>query len=137
MEELENIKQILKPFGISSKNFNLEEIYLKKKMNLQSYSVKRWRETFKKNPKLNFDEETLQSAFKSLRDFDINYEKDLFEQEKIAKLKSDRDILFDCIQYLPPNWILEVSLQNSNFHLFFWRGVVKLSKKCFKLCLRS
>ena len=104
MDELENIKKILRPFGI--KSFNLEHIYLDKKMNLQSYAVKRWREAYKKKPKLDFDEETLQSAFKTLRDFDTKHEKDFSEQ---GKIKSDRDILFDCIQYMPPNWILEVS----------------------------
>lgn len=109
MDELENIKEILKPFGIRSTNFNLEEIYLKKKINLQSYSVKRWRGTMKKNPQLNFDQETLQSAFKLFREFDTKHEKDLLEQGKIAKIKSDRDILFGCIQYLPPNWMLEAS----------------------------
>lgn len=113
MDELENITQILKPFGIKTKNFNLNHIYLDKKKNLQSYSVKRWRETYKKKPKLDFDEETLQSAFKTLRDFDKKHEKDFFEKGKIEKIKSDLDILFDCIQYMPPNWILEVSLQFS------------------------
>ena len=113
MDELENITQILKPFGIKTKNFNLNHIYLDKKRNLQSYSVKRWRETYKKKPKLDFDEETLQSAFKTLRDFDKKHEKDFFEKGKIEKIKSDLDILFDCIQYMPPNWILEVSLQFS------------------------
>ena len=113
MDELENITQILKPFGIKTKNFNLNHIYLDKKKNLQSYSVKRWRETYKKKPKLDFDEETLQSAFKTLRDFDKKHEKDFFERGKIEKIKSDLDILFDCIQYMPPNWILEVSLQFS------------------------
>ena len=83
---------------------------MNKKMNLQSYAVKRWREAYKKKPKLDFDEETLQSAFETLREFDTKHEKDLFEQGKTEKIKSDRDILFDCIQYMPPNWILEVSL---------------------------
>ena len=123
MDELENITQILKPFGIKTKNFNLNHIYLDKKRNLQSYSVKRWRETYKKKPKLDFDEETLQSAFKTLRDFDKKHEKDFFEKGKIEKIKSDLDILFDCIQYMPPNWILEVSLQFSI--VFFCRGEVK------------
>ena len=123
MDELENITQILKPFGIKTKNFNLNHIYLDKKKNLQSYSVKRWRETYKKKPKLDFDEETLQSAFKTLRDFDKKHEKDFFEKGKIEKIKSDLDILFDCIQYMPPNWILEVSLQFSI--VFFCRGEVK------------
>ena len=107
MDELESIKKILRPFGI--KSFNLEHVYSDKKMNLQSYAVKRWREAYKKKPKLDFDDETLQSAFKLLRDFDTKHEKDFFEQGKIEKTKSDQDILFDCIQYMPPNWILEVS----------------------------
>ena len=111
MDELKGITKILKPFGIKTENFKLDHIYVVKKRNLQSYSVKRWRETYKKKPKMNFDEETLQSAFKTLREFDKKHEKDFFAQGKIEKIKSDRDILFDCIQYMPPNWILEVSLQ--------------------------
>ena len=107
MDELESIKKILRPFGI--KSFNLEHVYSDKKMNLQSYAVKRWRKAYKKKPKLDFDDETLQSAFKLLRDFDTKHEKDFFEQGKIENTKSDQDILFDCIQYMPPNWILEVS----------------------------
>jgi len=111
MDELKGITKILKPFGIKTENFKLDHIYVVKKRNLQSYSVKRWRETYKKKPKMDFDEETLQSAFKTLREFDKKHEKDFFAQGKIEKIKSDRDILFDCIQYMPPNWILEVSLQ--------------------------
>ena len=107
MEEFDSIKEILKPFGV--RDFSLEKIYLYKKMNLQSYAVKRWRETFKKRQRKSFTQESLQSAFKRLREFDGRHEPDLVRQGKIQKVKSDLDIVFDCIQYMPPNWVLQVS----------------------------
>ena len=107
MEEFGSIKEILKPFGV--RDFSLEKIYLYKKMNLQSYAVKRWRETFKKRQRKKFTQESLQSAFKNLREFDGRHEPDLVRQGKIQKVKSDLDLVFDCIQYMPPNWVLQVS----------------------------
>ena len=111
MEEWDSVKEIMKFFGVKNKDFNndlMKKIYLDKNLNLQSYSVKRWRETYKKTRKLSYTQESLQSAFRKLREFDQVHERKLLQQGKIAKIKSDRDILFDCIQYMPPNWVLQV-----------------------------
>ena len=111
MEEWDSVKEIMKFFGVKNKDFNndlMKKIYLDKNLNLQSYSVKKWRETYKKKRKLSYTQESLQSAFQKLREFDQVHERKLLRQGKIAKIKTDRDTLFDCIQYMPPNWVLQV-----------------------------